>query len=98
MRVLYAKRTNSYCFESVCACVYMCVYACVHVCVCMWEKERERERKRAYVRGTGADERFVAKKNPKRGLETRVGLSRSSRSDDDEKTVREDDKYVYGST
>ena len=81
-------------------CVHVCVCVCVHVCVYVGERERERERerKRAYVRGTGADERFVAKKNPKRGLETRVGLSRSSRSDDDEKTVREDDKYVYGST
>ena len=71
---------------------------CACVRVCGRKREREREKKRAYVRGTGADERFVAKKNPKRGLETRVGLSRSSRSDDDEKTVREDDKYVYGST
>ena len=86
--------------SKVCARVCTCVCMRVCMCVCMWEKERERERerKRAYVRGTGADERFVAKKNPKRGLETRVGLSRSSRSDDDEKTVREDDKYVYGST
>ena len=59
------------------------------------EKWRGRRGWEAYVWGTGADECFIVREAV---LETRVGLGWDDRSDDDEKTVRKNDKYVYGST